>query len=242
VSSLCHLPCCVRVCWQGEYLGGDGDTVNLSITKSWKTGRPPTCFFFPSRRDEMEKIRFKTNPPPPTRNKKKKDIRQHTRRCIFSQLHFFHIYFIYYNPQLAAQHTEIEFYIKTYRLYLYIRFINMNHMTRARNLLPFFTRMDFSILIFHFQINDTEKLSPPPLWSQPKMALSPYILFDFIFFFFFYHFYDVGSFLSLFLTLSLALLLTPPHRHISDLFHVGPAVYREKTVRYISSDFLFLLC
>ena len=34
----------VRPCVLGEYLGGDGDTVNLSITKSWKTGRPPTCF------------------------------------------------------------------------------------------------------------------------------------------------------------------------------------------------------
>lgn len=91
-------------------------------------------------------------------------------------------------------------------------------MTRATNLLAFFTRMDFSILIFHFQINDTEKLFSSPLWSQPKMALSPYILFDFFFFLFFYHFYDVGSFLSLFLTLSPALLLTPPHRHIQTCF------------------------
>ena len=56
VSLSLSLSPCVRVSVLGEYLGGDGDTVNLSITKSWKTDRPSTC---PSLQEKEERKKKK---------------------------------------------------------------------------------------------------------------------------------------------------------------------------------------
>jgi hypothetical protein len=61
---------CVRVCALGEYLGGDGDTVNLSITKSWKTGRPSTCPSLQEKEREKKTTKWR-------KSDSRKDILQH---------------------------------------------------------------------------------------------------------------------------------------------------------------------